>query len=242
MTSIEDGTSESRIDIRLLSTPPELAEASNVLMQVWGSSTPIVSREMLRAVEHSGGYVGGAFDGGRLIGVSFGWLAQHHGEMALHSHVTGLLAGTRHSGLGRSLKFHQREWARKRDITWIKWTFDPLVRVNAWFNIEVLGGQIAEYLPHFYGEMTDSINANDESDRALVAWRVDESSLRRATNPNQHQRIAVPEDIVSLRKSDPQMALQWRLDVRSAMMAALDEGYVIVGFSRDGHYELERQL
>jgi hypothetical protein len=26
------------------------------------------------------------------------------------------------------------------------------------------------------------------------------------------------------------------------MMAALDEGYVIVGFSRDGHYELERQL
>ncbi|MGB0822281.1 MAG: hypothetical protein ACPGR3_06940, partial [Ilumatobacteraceae bacterium] len=103
-------------------------------------------------------------------------------------------------------------------------------------------GQIAEYLPHFYGEMTDSINANDESDRALVAWRVDESCLRPVTDPGQHQQIAVPEDIVSLRKSDPQLALQWRHNVRSAMMAALDEGYVIVGFSRDGHYELERQL
>jgi predicted GNAT superfamily acetyltransferase len=185
MASIEDESPVSRIDIRLLSTPPELADASDVLMQVWGSTTPIVSREMLRAVEHSGGYVGGAYDGGRLIGVSFGWLAQHYGERAVHSHVTGLLAGTRHSGLGRSLKFHQREWARTRDITWITWTFDPLVRVNAWFNIEILGGQIAEYLPHFYGEMTDSINANDESDRALVAWRVDDSFPRPATDPDQ---------------------------------------------------------
>jgi predicted GNAT superfamily acetyltransferase len=242
MASIEDESPVSRIDIRLLSTPPELADASDVLMQVWGSTTPIVSREMLRAVEHSGGYVGGAYDGGRLIGVSFGWLAQHYGERAVHSHVTGLLAGTRHSGLGRSLKFHQREWARTRDITWITWTFDPLVRVNAWFNIEILGGQIAEYLPHFYGEMTDSINANDESDRALVAWRVDDSFPRPATDPDRRQRIAVPEDIVSLRKRDPQLALQWRHNIRSTMMAALDEGYVIVGFSRDGHYELERQL
>lgn len=242
MTSIKDGSLEGRIDIRLLSTPPELAEASDVLMQIWGSTTPIVSREMLRAVEHSGGYISGAYDGSRLIGVSFGWRAQYHGEIALHSHVTGLLSGKRHSGLGRSLKFHQRDWARKHDITWITWTFDPLVRVNAWFNIEVLGGQVAEYLPHFYGEMTDSINANDESDRALMAWRVDESCLRPATDPNQHQRIAVPEDIVSLRKSDPQLALQWRRNVRSAMMAALDEDYAIVGFSRDGHYELERQI
>ena len=67
MASNEDESPESRIDIRLLSTPPELAEASDVLMQVWGSTTPIVSREMLRAVEHSGGYIGGAYDGGRLI-------------------------------------------------------------------------------------------------------------------------------------------------------------------------------
>ena len=97
MASIEDESPENRIDIRLLSTPPELAEASDVLMQVWGSTTPIVSRELLRAVEHSGGYIGGAYEGGRLIGVSFGWLSQHHGESALHSHVTGLLAGSRHS-------------------------------------------------------------------------------------------------------------------------------------------------
>ena len=121
MTSIKDGSLEGRIDIRLLSTPPELAEASDVLMQIWGSTTPIVSREMLRAVEHSGGYISGAYDGSRLIGVSFGWRAQYHGDRALHSHVTGLLAGTRHSGLGRSLKFHQREWARTHDIKWITW-------------------------------------------------------------------------------------------------------------------------
>ena len=59
------------------------------------------------------------------------------------------------------MKLHQREWASRHDIEWIVWTFDPLVRRNAWFNIEVLGVHVTEYLVNFYGAMTDAINANE---------------------------------------------------------------------------------
>ena len=238
----EDETPSKDVDVRLLSSSDELEEASEILMQVWGSSTPIVSREMLRAVQHSGGYIAGAFERGRIIGASFGWLARHRGEPALHSHVTGLLAGTRHLGLGRLIKFHQREWASDRDISWITWTFDPLVRTNAWFNVGILGGEIAEYLPNFYGTMTDSINANDDSDRVLVAWRVDGSQTRPATDPDSRQEVATPEDIVSLRKTDPQATLKWRHEVREALTTALADGRIVVGFTKDGSYQLERPL
>ena len=238
-SNLKEATSDD-VEVRLLSTPEELDEASEVLMQVWGSNTPIVTREMLRAVHHSGGYISGAYEQRRLVGASFGWLARHDDEPALHSHVTGLLPGTRHSGLGRRMKFHQRDWASARGICWITWTFDPLVRTNAWFNIEVLGGNIAEYLPNFYGPMTDAINANDESDRVLVAWRVDDSPSSLTTDPSTRKEIATPDDIVSLRKTDPQTTLRWRHEVRSALSGALADGYVVVGFTKDGSYQLER--
>jgi predicted GNAT superfamily acetyltransferase len=242
MTSPQGESSSEDVEIRLLSSPVELEEASEILMQVWGSNTPIVSREMLRAVHHSGGYVSGAFEHGRIVGASFGWLARHDGEPALHSHVTGLLAGVRHLGLGRLMKFHQREWASARGISWITWTFDPLVRTNAWFNIGVLGGEIAEYLPNFYGEMTDSINANDESDRVLVAWRVDGTQTPTATDPESRQQVSTPEDIVTLRRTDPHATLKWRHEVRAALMTALTNGFVVVDFTKDGSYQLERPL
>ena len=41
------------------------------------------------------------------------------------------------------MKLHQRAWAAASGLTWITWTFDPLVRRNAWFNIEVLGAHVA---------------------------------------------------------------------------------------------------
>ena len=242
MTSPQDEPSSEDVEIRLLSSAVELEEASEILMQVWGSNTPIVSREMLRAVQHSGGYLSGAFEHGRIVGASFGWLARHDGETALHSHVTGLLPGARHLGLGRLMKFHQREWASARGISWITWTFDPLVRTNAWFNISVLGGEIAEYLPNFYGQMTDSINANDESDRVLVAWRVDGAHTPTGTDPESRRHVTTPEDIVTLRRTDSDATLTWRREVRDALMAALADGFVVVDFTKDGAYQLERPL
>jgi predicted GNAT superfamily acetyltransferase len=76
------------------------------------------------------------------------------------------------AGVGFGLKQHQRDWALERHIDEITWTFDPLLRRNAWFNLMKLGGEVAAYHPNFYGDMIDSINSSDESDRCLIRWRL----------------------------------------------------------------------
>jgi predicted GNAT superfamily acetyltransferase len=89
---------------------------------------------------------------------------------SLHSHIAGVSA----AGLGRSvgfaLKVHQRAWALAHDATEIAWTYDPLIRRNAYFNLVKLAARPAEYLPNFYGGMQDQINSGDDTDRVLVSW------------------------------------------------------------------------
>lgn len=231
--------SDGALEIRILETPGEMAALATVFQQVWGTVNPIVGVELLRAVGHSGGYVAGAFDTGNIVGASLGFLARHHGAEALHSHITGILPGVQRSGVGRAMKNHQRAWAAERGIPWITWTFDPLVRRNAWFNIEVLGAHVSEYLVEFYGPMTDSINAQDETDRLLVAWPTDDG-VARPTGPEGADTIEVPtpEDIVVLRRTDPSAATRWRHEVRGQLGGLLERGGVVTGFTREGAYVL----
>lgn len=227
-------------EIRTVEAPDDMAAIVTVFQQVWGTTTPIVNVELLRAMAHSGGYVAGVYDSDRLVGASFGFLARHHGQPALHSHVTGILPGLQHSGVGRSVKLHQREWAAARDIAWITWTYDPIVRRNAWFNIEVLGAHVSEYVVNFYGEMSDSINAHDESDRLVVAWPTDPDVPRpAATDGTTAVHVDTPDDIVFLRRTDPDEALEWRWRVRKELGERIDAGATVTGFTRAGQYVLE---
>ena len=223
-----------------------MVDVVDVFQQVWGSPTELVRLEMLMAVAHSGGYVCAAYDPtrpgqqhGTILGASLGILARHHDQPALHSHVTGLLPGVRHSGVGRSLKMHQRSWAAERNIDWIVWTFDPLVRRNAWFNIAVLGADVHEYLPSFYGTMTDALNAGDESDRLLVAWDVHQeppSEPKDGSGLSGVELIPTPEDIVALRRTSPSEVAEWRSTTRDALSSALAADRPVVGFTREGEY------
>ena len=207
--------------------------------QLAGLDTP-AKDALLRAMAHSGGYVAGVYDHDRLVGASFGFLARHHGQPALHSHVTGVLPGLQHTGVGRSVKLHQRDWAAARDIAWITWTYDPVVRRNAWFNIEVLGAHVSEYVINFYGEMSDSINAHDESDRLVVAWPTDPNVPRPATTDGATTVLVdTPVDIVFLRRTDPAEAMEWRRRVRKELGERIDAGATVVGFTRAGQYVLE---
>jgi predicted GNAT superfamily acetyltransferase len=153
------------MDVRELTTTEELRAASELLAGIWRPTDPM-PYEMLRVLRHIGGYVSGTYDDtGTLVGACAAFPTADGG---LHSHITGVM--TRGRGMGLAIKLHQREWALAHGITRITWTFDPLVRRNAYFNLTKLAARAEEYLEDFYGEMPDELNAGDPSDRLLLVW------------------------------------------------------------------------
>ncbi|TDD69199.1 GNAT family N-acetyltransferase [Actinomadura rubrisoli] len=143
-----------------------------------GGRAPM-TRELLRAMAKAGGYVSGAFEDGELVGACVGFFGPPPDE-ALHSHIAGVAARMRGRGVGFALKAHQRAWALMHGATEVSWTFDPLVRRNAYFAIGKLAAAPAEYLRDFYGRMDDAINGTDATDRLLVRWRLDGAEVAEA--------------------------------------------------------------
>jgi predicted GNAT superfamily acetyltransferase len=155
-----------------------MQQADLLLADIWatGPASPVPAH-LMRALAHSGNYVAGAWAGTQLVGASVAVLAWHDGSVGLHSHVTGVVSWLRGTHVGLALKLHQRAWALERGIDEIGWSFDPLIRRNAWFNLKKLGAEAVAYEPDFYGSMTDGINAGDMTDRCLVRWALTASDV-----------------------------------------------------------------
>jgi predicted GNAT superfamily acetyltransferase len=155
----------------------DLAAVRRLFDTLWSAdpTNPVATVELLRAYTHTGQYVVLADDltraGRPPVAASVGFLAAPAGR-ALHSNVTGVLPPGRGRSLGHALKLHQRAWALERGLAEITWTFDPLIRRNAWFNLAKLGATVRDYLVDFYGAMADGVNAGDASDRLYLSWRL----------------------------------------------------------------------
>jgi predicted GNAT superfamily acetyltransferase len=228
------------LSIRELALPSECAQVSTLFTSIWGGHQHIPP-ELGRAIAEAGGYVVGAYDDERddaaMVGASVGVVGQANGRMHLHSHITGVVPGEQGRGVGLALKRHQRAWASERGMDRVVWTFDPLVRRNAWFNLARLGANAVRYEVDFYGPVRDAINGDDETDRLVVEWptRGDEGSGAIAVTAPAVV-VETPPDIVSLRGTNPQLARLWRGRVREELGGRLAEGWQIVGVTSDGSY------
>jgi predicted GNAT superfamily acetyltransferase len=220
--------------IQLVSTIADTEAMSSFFMQVWTDGPEVVPFDLALAVQHVGGYSAIAKIAGKIVGASFGFqgsLDSHPGQRILHSHVTAATV----PGVGFALKQHQKQWALENDIDAITWTFDPLVRRNSVFNFEKLGAVGIEYLPNFYGTMTDAINAGDDSDRLFVYWSMRDEAAAPADQADAADSevsailVDLPEDIESLRKTNLAEAREWRARVREVLEPALAEGYRVTG-------------
>jgi predicted GNAT superfamily acetyltransferase len=171
----------------------DLRELAQLFSAVWQrSGEPPIGGDILRALAHSGNYVAGARQDGRIIGGLVGWLggSPRH-ELHLHSHILGVLPGMDAQGLGFALKQHQRRWCLERGVMVMEWTTDPLVRRNVYFNLSKLGARATGYLVNFYGAMSDGINAGEESDRLLVRWELDSLEAEAASTQGGSELSAV---------------------------------------------------
>jgi len=174
MQAADDAAHAAGVTIRDLHEMDELIDAGELFDETWevhGES--LVHSNLARALTHAGNFYAGAFAGDRLLGAVVGFLGMRGERPHLHSHVLAVRQSEERRGVGFALKQYQRAWALSRGLSEVYWTFDPLVRRNAFFNLSKLGAEIVEYHVNFYGAMSDGMNAGDESDRVLIRWRTD---------------------------------------------------------------------
>src|SRR6476620_7854494 len=78
------------VSVRELAHLAELEDVVTLFASIWGrDSNPPMTLELLRAFTKAGNYVGGAFDGDRLVGACVGFF-HAPAEDALHSHIAGV--------------------------------------------------------------------------------------------------------------------------------------------------------
>lgn len=258
-----DAAQRAGVTLRALQGPEDADAITRVIQATWGQGESL-SREMVVALAAAGNAPYGAFEGDQLIGFVLGWAGVTPQDgLHVHSHQLAALPGLRHRGVGYALKLAQRAQALDQGINLVRWTFDPLVSRNAWFNISKLGASADRFLPDFYGQMADAINAGERSDRLLVRWDLDlpasrgllptseaTSVLARLSDGGPGEvgeppargpaSMQVPREYHELRAQDPELGRRWRHATSEAFTACFAAGFTVVGFNPDSTYLLER--
>lgn len=255
---------EAEVELRELRELQELEEVAHLYIDIWKGTpgTAPVSVEMLRALSAADSYVVGAYDGPVLLGACVGFAGPPESRL-LHSHIAGVAPGAQQRGVGYAMKLHQRAWALRHGMQTIAWTFDPLIRRNAHFNLTKLGARPVRYHVNFYGALEDGINREDATDRLYLHWELSgrpappgdftEAVAVLVAGPDDRPRTALapdarrvtvglPGDVELLREVDPAAGRDWRLAVRTVLSAELDAGARIAGFDQQRGYLVERAL
>jgi predicted GNAT superfamily acetyltransferase len=196
-----------------------MREAAALLDRVWGRGDRIgsvLAPEALTALADAGAQVSGAYRRGDLLGVTAAFLGRHlDGRPLLHSHVTAVAPGAGGRGVGRALKWYQRSWCLERDIEVVRWTFDPLVRRNAVFNLLHLGARVTGFVEDLYGPMDDARNTGTPTDRVTVRWELTAPRVLAVAAG----RTATP-DVAALRRTGAEVALEVGESDRPSVRAA----------------------
>ena len=201
------------MDIRELRHQSELRAVEALQKEVWGcSDLDVLPAIHMTAAREVGAILLGAFDGGKLIGFVYGFPGFEDDRRVIHSDMLAVLDSYRDRGIGRALKFAQRDQAIARGIDRMTWTFDPFQPRNAYLNFTLLRVTANRYLRDFYGETSSPLHAGG-TDRLWVTWDL----LERPLFAESPERVAIAS----------------RETTRQAFESAFANGLIAIGFDRD---------
>ena len=188
-----------------------------------------------------------------MIGYVLGWVGVDPEEDGLHvhSHMLAAVPDRRHRGIGYALKLAQRAQALDQGVGEVRWTFDPLVARNGYFNLHKLGAVADRFDRNHYGPMVDEVNAGERSDRFTVRWDLEREPGPRDVGADvfalaeedgwpsgvqppsgRSAMVAVPPDYAAMRSEDAERAAAWRDASAAAAEACLTAGMIAAGFDR----------
>jgi predicted GNAT superfamily acetyltransferase len=220
----------------------EVAACVALQKQVWNfTDAELMPLRLFIVAEKIGGQVIGAFDSGQLVAFALSVPGARGGHSYLHSQMLAVRAEYRDAGLGRKIKFFQREDALARGFELIEWTFDPLEIKNAYLNIERLGAITRRYSVNQYGITSSPLQGGLPSDRLVAEWwlkskRV-ESLLRPAPWPKYEisKTISVPAKIYEWKASPVtrHRAQEVQEQNRRDFLEAFSQGLAVLQYERD---------
>lgn len=208
--------------------PGDMSAIIGMFERTWGPGRS-PDRSMLLALDYAGNTVLIATAGGKPVGATLGFLGWSDG-IHLHSHMAVVVPWRRSGGVGYALKLFQRAVCLQHGVADIRWTFDPLIRRNAHFNLVKLGAEVVKFLPDFYGRLDDAVTGSDRSDRFEVKWRLDSARVDRALAGEPQpvwsfrDRLVLDVDFERLRADDPAAAERLREESRVMFRAAMARG------------------
>lgn len=150
--------------------------------EIWGYTdlADVITVPVFIITVKRGGILIGAFDESeRMVGFAYSLVGVKDGHPTQWSHMMGVVAGYRGSGLGRQLKLAQRERALAGGFELMEWTFDPLQATNAHLNFARLGVTCDEYVRNLYGDSTSALHQGTPTDRFVVQWRLRDAHVER---------------------------------------------------------------
>ena len=219
------------IEVRALHELSEFTEAVRLQRTIWGfEDLELLPVRFFVVANKVGGQTIGAFDGARMVGFLLGIPGLKPGGVVyMHSHMMGVLEIYRNSGVGRMLKFAQRDDALANGLDLVEWTFDPLEIKNAFFNIERLGVVIRRYVLNQYGTTTSALHGGLPTDRCIAEWFI---RREKPASKLVLARIPVPAEISMLRSENPEMARAIQQRVSDQFLENFSKGLAVVGFER----------
>jgi predicted GNAT superfamily acetyltransferase len=208
--------------------------------EVWDfTDVELVPLRMFVVAEKIGGQVIGAFDGPDMVAFALSIPGERGGHCYLHSHMLAVRKAYRNAGLGRRIKFFQRDDALDRGFELIEWTFDPLEIKNAYLNIEKLGAIARRYNVNQYGITSSPLQGGLPSDRLVAEWwlkskRV-QSVVTRGTPPQPSAfEIEVPAQIYEWKTSPATRERALAVQERNSetIQRAFASGLSVLGYRR----------
>ena len=241
--------------IRKLKTIEEFKETAEIQKSAWGIKDIEVDPHFLMTrVQKFGGLVHGLFMDNKFVGFTYGILGKWKDEIFFFSYMAAVRSEYQGQGLGFLLKKAQRTEVLKMGYNTIRWNFDPIESLNAYFNFHRLGVVCSEYERNVYGKGESGLDKGLPTDRLLVTWNISSERVRERIEekidkikiPVPSSRlgqfnedlayIEIPRDIRSLKRVKLKEAVKWRKKTRNQFEAAFSLGYVTeeVVFSKDG--------
>jgi predicted GNAT superfamily acetyltransferase len=228
-------------EIHQLTKHHEFEEVVRLQREIWGfDDVELLPFRLFVVADKIGGQVLGAFDAKKMVGFCLCIPGlKPGGKFYLHSHMLGVLSEYRNTGVGRQLKWKQRDYALDRDIDLIEWTFDPLEIKNAFFNIERLGATARRYTHNQYGTTSSHLHGGLPTDRLTAEWWIGSARVAAIANSDPIQRplpvseIRVPIEIGDWKRQDPMRALGVQSSIAEQFDRHFQAGLAVTGFDRD---------